>query len=367
MLRRCMSVAAIRKALAASLPKNLDQTYDQILSQIDELHQAEVMKILQAVTVTIKPLTLEEVVEILAVNLDSTPPVFERDSRLLDPRNILSMCSSLVATFAGPQWSKIGRRGQPRSVSVLRLAHASVADYLTQSKYTSHSEFHFTKLSARLLMAQVCLGYLMNPEFSDGHDKRQYKLRMDAYPFLKHCATYWPMYLQRENDDPEDYLDQRTKDVLQAFLATSKMSDGGNFAFWVGTLIPASPLNYIQNTQPLYYAASFGLTEAVRIILETEKDIDIDALGGRAHSSALHVATYREHIDVVRLLLERGADPNLPNNIGETPYYWAASNANEDLIELLKRYGSDCKRWGRNQVRRGRVEGFAEFPLQFAE
>jgi ankyrin repeat protein len=155
-------------------------------------------------------------------------------------------------------------------------------------------------------------------------------------------------------------MDQKTKDILQAFLATSKMPNGGNFAFWVGTLIPASPLNFIQNTQPLYYAASFGLTEVVRTILETEKDIDIDAFGGRAHASALHVATYREHIDVVRLLLEKGADPNLPNNIGETPYYWAARFHNEDMLELLKRYGSDGKRLRHDQVRRGRVENFAD-------
>jgi hypothetical protein len=359
-----MSIADIRKALAAGLPKNLDQTYDQILSQIDEFYQAEVMKTLQAITVTVKPLTLEEVVEILAVDLEATPPVFELDSRLLDPRNILHMCSSLVATFTVPQWSKIGRQGQPRSGSVLRLAHASVADYLTQSKFTSHSEFHFTKPSARLFMAQACLGYLMNPEFGSGHDKRQYKPRMEAYPFLRHCASSWPMYLRRESDDPEDHIDQRTKDILQAFLATSKMPNGGNFAFWVGTLIPSSPLNYIQNTQPLYYAASFGLTAVVQIILDTEKDIDIDARGGRALSSALHVATYREHIDVARLLLEKGANANLPNKLGETPYYWAAAHADEDMIELLVRYGSDGSRFGKQgKATLGRIENFAEVSL----
>jgi hypothetical protein len=341
-----MSVAAIRKALAAGLPKNLNQTYDQILSGIDESHQIEVMKTLRAVTVTAGPLTLGEIVEILAVDLDSTPPVFELDSRLLDPRNILSMCSSLVTTTAYtlPRWSGVGGRDQRL---VLKLAHASVADYLTQSNHTSNSEFHFSKLSARLFMAQACIGYLMNPEFSNGYDKTQYKPRMAAYPLLKHCTLYWPRYLKRENDDPEDYLDQRTKDIVQMFLATSKMPNGGNFAFWVGTLIPNSPLNYIKNTQPLYYAASFGLIEVVRIILETEENIDIDALGGRAHSSALHVAVYREHIDVVRLLLEKGADPNLPNNIGETPFYWASAHFDIDMIDLLKRYGSDGLRWGK--------------------
>lgn len=91
MLSRCLSVAAVRKALTAGLPKNLDQTYDQILAGIDESHQVEVMKVLMALTVTKEPLTLVDIVEILAVDVDASPPRFDTDSRLLDPRNILSM------------------------------------------------------------------------------------------------------------------------------------------------------------------------------------------------------------------------------------------------------------------------------------
>src|SRR5208282_226632 len=113
------------------------------------------------------------------------------------------------------------------------------------------------------------------------------------------------------------------EELVLAFLATSESQNGGNFAFWVGMLIPGSPDHYVRNTRPLYYAASFGLTEVVRIILGMEKDIDIDALGGRANSSALHVATYRDHYDVVKILLERGANPSLPNNRNETPLDWA--------------------------------------------
>ena len=87
MLRRCMSVNAIRKQMSA-LPKSLDETYDRILLSIDEIHQPEVMKTLQALTVTVDVLTLEEIVEILAVDLEATPPRFEPDSRLLDPRSV---------------------------------------------------------------------------------------------------------------------------------------------------------------------------------------------------------------------------------------------------------------------------------------
>jgi hypothetical protein len=97
MLRRCTSISTIRKAMTA-LPKSLDETYDRLLLGIDEVHQPEVMKILQALTVSRHPLTLEETVEILAVDLEATPPRFESDSRLLDPRSILSMCSSLITT-----------------------------------------------------------------------------------------------------------------------------------------------------------------------------------------------------------------------------------------------------------------------------
>ncbi len=91
MLKKCLSVAAVRKALAAGLPKDLDQTYDHILHGIDETNLPEVMKVLQALIVTQKFLTLEEIVDILAVDLDYTPPHFDADLRILDPRNIFSM------------------------------------------------------------------------------------------------------------------------------------------------------------------------------------------------------------------------------------------------------------------------------------
>jgi hypothetical protein len=334
-----MSIAAIKKSLK-SLPKNLDETYDRILLGIDDFHQAEVLKTLQALIATVEPLTLEEIVEILAVDFDTIPPRFDPDSRLLDPRSILSMCSSLV-TISPQRRSVVGSfhifHGD--QVDVLRLAHASVTDYLTQSKHSSPSEFHFSQHSARQFLARTCLAYLLNPEFAHGHEKSKMKQRLKDFPFLKHAVRFWPMYLENYKGAHGDHIESGTKEVLQAFFATSRLPRGGNFAFWVGMLIPSSPDNYIQSTHPLYYVASYGLTEVVRIILDTEKDLGIDQLGGRARSSALHVAVYRDHPDVVKLLLERGANPNLPNIKGESPLYWAVLN-NSGMDELLIQYGA---------------------------
>lgn len=148
------------------------------------------------------------------------------------------------------------------------------------------------------------------------------------------------MYLERQASDPENHIDNKTKSILQAFFDTSKRPKGGAFTSWVGFLIAGSPLTFIENTQPLYYVASFGLTDVVRIILETEEDIDIDALGGRFNASPLHAAVFRDHLEIVKLLLERNANPNLPNSVGESPLYWARANDNERIQDLLRKYGA---------------------------
>ncbi|KAK2756076.1 hypothetical protein FQN54_005483 [Arachnomyces sp. PD_36] len=279
MFRRCVSVTAIRNAMEV-LPKSLDETYERILLGIDEIYHTEVMKTLKALTVSVRLLTLEEMVEILAVNFHFMPPRFDPDCRLLDPKSIMSMCCSLITTS---EKARVTSTGYGETISALELVHTSVADFLLSSKPSGRSEFHFSRQSAREFLAQTCLAYLLNPEFADGYEGRRFKYekRLKTYPFL-HAASFWPSYLQREKGDPENNLSPETKEILQAFFATSKLPNGGNFALWVGSLIPDSPAEHVRDTAPLYYAASFGLTEVVRFIMEMDKDINIDALGGRA-------------------------------------------------------------------------------------
>ncbi|CCD47337.1 similar to ankyrin repeat domain-containing protein 29 [Botrytis cinerea T4] len=357
MFRKCMSVSAIRKAMK-TLPKSLDETYERILQQIDVDHQSEVSKILQALTVAVKRLNVEELVEILAIDIDSDLPCFDEDSRLLNPEIILSICSSLVTKFEPrsgqdeelkTKWKRdLPSQESGSSSPAVKLAHASVADYLTQS---TTSPFHFTQYTARQFMAQACLAYLLNPEFSQGHEQKLLKSRYRKYPFLRHLTLNWPRYVNREPGDPDDYLAPRTRKLLRAFLETHKLEHGGNFAFWLGMMMPSAigKESFVLRTHPLYYAASFGLADIVRIILDTEPDIDINALGGRAHATALHVACYREHYKVAKLLLERGADPDIPNVLGESPLYWARpNNPDGNMVELLLEHGANSagrKRW----------------------
>lgn len=103
MLQRCLSVAAVRKALSSDLPKDLEGTYDQVFYGIQQCYQKEASKVLQSLMATVELLSLEEIVDILAVDLDASPTRFDLDARLIDPRSILSLCPSLITTATTSQ------------------------------------------------------------------------------------------------------------------------------------------------------------------------------------------------------------------------------------------------------------------------
>lgn len=48
------------------------------------------------------------------------------------------------------------------------------------------------------------------------------------------------------------------------------------------------------------------------------------------------------HYESAKYLLERGADPNNPNNLGETPLHQASDNLQHAMAELLLNYKADA-------------------------
>ncbi|KAK9693737.1 Ankyrin repeats (3 copies) [Popillia japonica] len=58
-------------------------------------------------------------------------------------------------------------------------------------------------------------------------------------------------------------------------------------------------------------------------------------------SSALCLAVLRNNADTVKLLLEHGANPNLPSTFGYTPLHAATRNGCLSIVELLLKYDAD--------------------------
>src|SRR5712691_4881091 len=73
--------ASIRSVLD-DLPKSLDETYGRTLLGIDEEKREYAQRLFRCLTVSIRPLRVEELAEILAVQFDQEEsPIFDADWR----------------------------------------------------------------------------------------------------------------------------------------------------------------------------------------------------------------------------------------------------------------------------------------------
>jgi len=90
----------------------------------------------------------------------------------------------------------------------------------------------------------------------------------------------------------------------------------------------------------LHLAAFFGRFEAAALLIE--RGAEVDAFGrGWMTGTAMHSAVSRLQSEVVRILLEAGANPNLRQSAGWTPLHAAAMNGDLTSVELLLASGAD--------------------------
>lgn len=89
----------------------------------------------------------------------------------------------------------------------------------------------------------------------------------------------------------------------------------------------------------LHYAAEWGHPQNLRLLLDRGMDPNVRDDEGR---TALMRAARKSKADCVRVLLEHGADPNLSDPDGETALMYAAGKANLDQVEALLETGADA-------------------------
>jgi hypothetical protein len=249
-LKKCLTRRELQATLE-SLPETLDETYERILCSIDKERSESALKILQWLAYSARPLQIEEAADVIAVNVKSRPRI-DPESRLLEPRDILTICSSLVTTNTDITGSTCGKEVGEQ----IRLAHLSVRDYLISKRILDGkaSQYSIQEIRAHESIAQVSLAYLLGL----GEPGSLCVKTAQHFPLTGYAAEYWPQHTRA--------LGKETEQIVE--LSMELFSSRDAFANWIrlydsdkASTIPVAARRLNSVAAPLYYASQGGLQD----------------------------------------------------------------------------------------------------------
>ncbi|KAJ7291119.1 ankyrin repeat-containing domain protein [Mycena rebaudengoi] len=357
-LAACTTVAAIRKRLT-KLSSNLELAYSQAMERIEI--QAEKRKklahsTLAWVTKAMQPLTVTELREALAV---------EWGTKKLDPEKrpemkiILSVCAGLVI---------VDEQG-----SVVRLVHATTQEYFDGQFPGAHA-----KITRTLLTYMVFDDLQAILDAKSAIDKWRVELK---YTLIRYCHQHCVVHAQNVSQP-----DRQLRELILVFLERA----GAWYRFWQYSWGPC-PWNYPNwpyCPSPLWVAAAANLQEIVEHLLDG--GISPDS-GQIRDDSPLCAASFYGHLHVAELLLERGAsvgdddvlrvasqnghtelvhsfesgfNPNAVAAPADSALEAASGRGHIDIVRLLLEKGADIQAGHNGALRRASEKGQADV-LQF--
>lgn len=299
----------LRQSLA-TLPQTLDETYERILTSIPREDCVYAIRILQWLTFSARPLSIDEVAEVAAIDV-AREPTFDRDEVLVDPLEALAICSSLVTFTTNPQ-------------RIITLAHYSVQEYLASDriKQGSAKQYSMQKVECHKAMTIGSLGYLNMFR----HPISEKSIKVSA--LARYSAQFWNHHLRKTKGE----TDELSRLVLSLFS-----EKGPTRLTWLRLYNPDNAvtnaaLDLETAATPLYYAALMGLSKITKLLLD--QGADVNAQCG-SYGNALQAASFKGYEAVVQLLIFAGADVNAIGGRFGNALQSAAVNGHDRIVEAL--------------------------------
>ena len=298
-----------------------------MLKGINKAQKNDAHRLLQCLTVAVRPLRVEELAELLAFDFQASSsggiPKLRGDWRWDNEEEaVLSICSSLIAIV----WDGDSQ--------VVQFSHFSVKEYLTsprlvRSPHADVSQFHIDLEPAHTIMAQACLATLLRLDEHTGNDDA------NGSPLVEYAARHWVDHAQFEK------VSSRVRDGMNDLFDSSKP----HFAAWLrvydidealsGILVPSRDVG-----SPLYYAAFCGFYDLAEHLM-MEHPEQVNAPGGY-NLTPLSAAVYKKHFRVANLLYRHGAVVDVQDLSGNTPLLVASLSGEVDIMRWLLDHGADA-------------------------
>jgi ankyrin repeat protein len=336
-LSRCRSMGAVLQTLS-SLPTTLDETYARILRQIDEYGQPHVRQILQWVCFSAMPLDSVQLAEVHRIGGNICPPFNPHDA-LFQVEDIFAICPGFLI--------------QEKTV---QFAHFSVKEYLLSPRALS---WGFTELESHISIVRASIAYFLYMVSQEKCNTAEHTLeeRVSKYPLGRYVTTQCGYHLNfitpHDHPDLEEsfhaLLDPKRAPLLVHNLGFSFLvEDLADTIHWRQRVV-FYPHVEVPETLSLIVASALGLSQALEWLFSLESLCDwVDVIVTQGLDEQQSVsywpllcASRSGHVDVVRLLIRRGANVNL--NHSGTALTKACQYKHLEVVKALLEYGADAE------------------------
>ena len=335
-------------------------------------------RLLQCLVVSIRPLRVDELAEVLALDFDVANdgiPVLDEGRRWDDKeQGVLATCSSLIVVVEDyvNYWEK---------TRVVRFAHFSVKEFLTSDRLADLkadiSRFHIRLEPAHTVIAQACLAILLQSYHDD--------MTKSTSPLSKYAAQHWVSHAQFENVssrieegmrrlfNPEKpyfntWLNSYNIDNEWTFFLLNRFhrrnypypqpkiaslgKDDAPLCLYYAALCGFRDLTeHFITIYPQHVNASVGLTKSPLVAALYHRHLRVAQLlhqhgailtDGDGSRTLLHSASADGLVDIVQWLLRIGADANEQGDGHRTPLHLAAANGHLKLVRILLGHSADA-------------------------
>jgi len=299
------------------MPETLDETYERVLREINKANREHACRLLQCLTVALRPLRVEELAEVLAIDFDMPShggiPQLNPSWRWTDQHQaVLSTCSSLIA-IVDDGYSQ-----------VVQFSHFSVKEFLISDRLARSSKdvsrYHIRLEPAHTILAQACLGVLLRLDDQVDNDG------VGDIPLVSYASQHFLNHAGFEN------VALHIRDAMEYFFDASK----SHWTTWCR--VQRTVLPDMSSLFPLYFAALGGFFDLAEHLIGKHPE-HINASGSH-WLMPLGAALDGKHFQVAELLYQHGADVDAGCS-SHKPLHSACNNQALDTVQWLFNHGAD--------------------------